>query len=70
VVDRIEVDPCLCEAITDRFARKAGPVLDPAKTFLLHGRYHSAVRDEARGRVAVVAIYPKHISHALSLIIF
>ncbi len=51
------------QAITDRFARKAAPVLDAPEALFLDGGDQGAVLDEAGGGVGVVRVQPEDVSH-------
>ncbi len=57
----------LVEAIADGFARKSGPVLDPAETLLFRGRDNLAVTNQASGRIAVECVDPEYRDHLGSL---
>ena len=58
-----ERDAGFPEAVADRFARKAAPVLDAAEALLLDGSDEVAVLDEAGRRVGVIGVEAENVGH-------
>src|SRR6185437_10843261 len=56
----------LAQAISDRLAREAGPVLHPPEAFLFRGRQELAVSEHARRGIAMVGVQAEH-DHAVGL---
>ena len=69
MVDIGQRDPCLAQAIADRFAGKAAPMLDAAKTLLFDRCDEFAILDQAGGRVGVIGVEPENVGHAAMSII-
>src|SRR5205085_9389434 len=56
VIDILERDAFLAQAIVDRVRRQTCPMFDAAKTFLFGGRDEPAVLNQAGGGITVIRI--------------
>ena len=56
MVDVPKRDSAFAQTVIDRVRRQAGPMLDPAKTFLLGGSDQLAVLDQTRRGIAVIRV--------------
>ena len=63
VLDVAERDAGLGQAVADRFAGKAAPVLDAAEALLLDGGDQGAVLDQAGRGVGVIGVQPEDVGH-------
>ena len=60
MIDFLEGDAALAQAVIDRVCRQAGPVFDASKAFLLRRRYELAILDQTGRGIAVISVKPKN----------
>ncbi len=65
VVDVGQAQSAVVQDEADRFAGKAGPVLDAPDALLLDGRDELSVDDQRGGRVPVVGVDPQDVQRGL-----
>ncbi len=63
VLDVGQRDAGFGQAVADRFAGEAAPMLDAAETLFLDGGDQGAILHQAGGGVGVVGVQPKDVSH-------
>src|SRR5258708_38511114 len=63
VLDIGQRNACLGEAISDRFAGEAAPMLDAPEALLLDRRDQDAVSHQASSGIGVVGIEPEDVGH-------
>ena len=63
VLDVAQRDAGLGQAVADRFAGEAAPVLDAPEALFLDGGDQGAVLHQAGGGIGVVGVQPKDVGH-------